>query len=56
MVWVIINIIAIATYRSLGTHPSLVKQFWQGGVEMDWKRNDVHRIVVLDPCLHHVTS
>ena len=24
--------------------------------EMDWKRNDIHRNVVFDPCLRHVTS
>ena len=23
---------------------------------MDWKRNDIHRIVVFDACLGHVTS
>ena len=24
--------------------------------EMDGKRNDIHRIVMFDPCLRHVTS
>ena len=39
---------------ALFVHPHYKRKISEHG-EMDWKPSDIHRIVMLDACLHHVT-